>query len=177
MSQILHCKWDFAENVTEGLRPTSSTEVNIAKLKEMVTENRHLSLGEIAVELSVSYGSIRTILNDCLGMKRVAARLVPKDHLTRIPLQTNFWPETQRILSNNHRIRLIWLRPTFFSFKNSNYSRTSFIGTPLKCKHLVYRDLEGLPTKTYSLMAGCHDSCCMLTFSNGYVQCKKCTCT
>ena len=40
----------------------------------MLTENRHLSLGEIAAELYVSYESIRTILNDCLGMKRVAAR-------------------------------------------------------------------------------------------------------
>ena len=48
-----------------------------------------------------------------------------------------------------------------------NYSKTSFIGTLLKCKHLVYRDLEGLPTTTYSLMVGCHDSCCMLTL-RGY---------
>jgi len=45
----------------------------------MVTENRHLSLREIATELSVSHESIRTIVHDCLGMKRVAARLVPKD--------------------------------------------------------------------------------------------------
>ena len=45
----------------------------------MVTENRHLSLREIATGLSVSPESIRIILNDCLGMKRVAARLVPKD--------------------------------------------------------------------------------------------------
>ena len=52
----------------------------------MVTENRHLSLREIAAELSVSHESIRTILNDFLGMKRVAARLVPKDHLTRLCL-------------------------------------------------------------------------------------------
>ena len=52
----------------------------------MVTENLHLNLREIAAELPVSYESIRTILNDCLGMKRVAARLVPKDHLTRLSL-------------------------------------------------------------------------------------------
>ena len=45
----------------------------------MVTENRNLSLREIAAELPVSHESIRTILNDCLGMKRVTARLVPKD--------------------------------------------------------------------------------------------------
>ena len=63
-----------------GRPSTSSTEVNIAKVKEMVTENRHLSLREIATELSVSHESIRTILNDCLGIKHVAARLVPKSH-------------------------------------------------------------------------------------------------
>ena len=56
---------------------------------------------------------------------------------------------------------------SILNVKSLHYSKTSFIGTPLKCKHLVYRDLEGLPTTTYSLMVGCHDSCCMLTFSNG----------
>ena len=69
-----------------GQPSTSSTKFNITKVKEMVTENRHLSLREIAAELSVSHVSIRTILNDCLDMKRVAARLVPKDHLTRLSL-------------------------------------------------------------------------------------------
>ena len=99
---------------------TSSTELNIAEVKETVTENRHLSFREIADELSVSHESIRTILNDYLGMKRVAARLVPKDYLTRLSLWTNFWPKTQRISSNNHRIHLIWLRSTIFSFQNTN---------------------------------------------------------
>ena len=50
-----------------GQASTSSTEVNIARVKEMVTGNRHLSLREIATELSVSRESIGTILNDCLG--------------------------------------------------------------------------------------------------------------
>ena len=62
---------------------------NFAKVKEMVTENHHLSLRDIAAELSVSHESIRTILNDFLGMKRVAARLFPKDlthHLIRLSL-------------------------------------------------------------------------------------------
>ena len=45
----------------------------------MVTENCYLRLRKISAELYVSPDSIRTILNDCLGMKRVAARLVPKD--------------------------------------------------------------------------------------------------
>ena len=71
---------DVVEDLPRPGRPsTSLTEVNIAKVKEIVTENRNLSSREIATELSVSHGSIRTILNDCLNMKRVAARLVPKD--------------------------------------------------------------------------------------------------
>ena len=72
-------------------------------------------------KIPVGHESIRIILNDFLGMKRVDARLVPKDHLTRLSLWTNFWPKTQRISSNNHHIHLIWLRSTFFSFQNSNY--------------------------------------------------------
>ena len=51
-----------------GRSSTSPTKVNIAKVKEMVTENRHLSLREIAAELFVSHESIHTILNDCLGI-------------------------------------------------------------------------------------------------------------
>ena len=59
------------------------------------------------------------------------------------------------------------LKKNFGKLCFRQYSKTSFIGTSLKCKHLVYRDLEGLPTTTHSLMVGCHDSCCMLKFSNG----------
>ena len=61
---------------------TPSTEVNIAEVKEMVTENCHLSSREIAAELSVSHESIRTILNDCLGMKRVSAWTIPIESST-----------------------------------------------------------------------------------------------
>ena len=75
----------------------------------MTNENRHLILREIDAGRSVSHESICTILNDCLGMKRVGARLFPKE--------LNFLQKlnglNQRISSNNHRIHLIWLRPTF----------------------------------------------------------------
>ena len=76
-----------------GRPSTSSTEVNIGKVKEMVTENRHLSLREVVAELSVSHESIRTILNDRLDMKRVAARLIPKD--------LNFLQKFKRVQAKN----------------------------------------------------------------------------
>ena len=59
----------------------------------MATENRHLSLRQIAAELCVFDESIRTILNDCLGMKRVAARLVLKD--------LNFLEKLNRVKAKN----------------------------------------------------------------------------
>ena len=75
------------EDLPRSGRPsTSSTAVNIAKVNEMVTENRYLNLRVITAELYVSHESIHTILSDCLNIKRVAARLVPKDHLTRLSL-------------------------------------------------------------------------------------------
>ena len=52
-----------------GWPSTSSIEVNIAKVKEMVTKNRHLSSREIAPEISVFHESICTVLNNCLGIK------------------------------------------------------------------------------------------------------------
>lgn len=71
---------DVMEDLPRSGRPsTSATEVNIAKVKEIVTENPHSTLREIAAELFISHESIRTILTNHLGMKHVAARLVPKD--------------------------------------------------------------------------------------------------
>ena len=85
-------------------KSTSLTEVNIVKVKEMVNENRHLSL---RAEISVSHESIRTILNDCFVMKRVSTRLVPKD--------LNFL-QKQQISWNNHRIHLIMAPANFILF-------------------------------------------------------------
>ena len=100
-----------------GQLSASSIQVNIAKVQEMVTEKHHLILREIAAESSVSHESIRIILNDCLRIKLVAARLVLKDQ--------NFFQKLNRvnqlISSNNHRIHLLWFRTTFFAFQNSNY--------------------------------------------------------
>ena len=70
-------RWKIYTRPRSGWPSTSSTEVNIAEVKEIVTKNRHLSLREIAAELFVSHKSIPNILNDYLSMKRVAARLVP----------------------------------------------------------------------------------------------------
>jgi hypothetical protein len=55
---------DVMEVLPRSGRPsTSATEVNIAKVREIVTENTHSTLREIVVELFASHELIRTILN------------------------------------------------------------------------------------------------------------------
>lgn len=71
---------ESVEDLPRSGRPsTSSTEQNVEKVKEIVNENRHASLRKIAHDLNMSHESVRTILTDILGMRRVAARLVPKE--------------------------------------------------------------------------------------------------
>lgn len=71
---------EIVEDKPRSGRPTSSsTDENINKVKEIVLDNRHFSLREIARDLDISHESVRSILLDNLGMRRVAARLVPKE--------------------------------------------------------------------------------------------------
>ena len=44
-----------------------------------MTVSRKLTIGEIAEELNIAYGSAQDILFNDLGFRRVAAQLVPKD--------------------------------------------------------------------------------------------------
>ena len=48
-------------------------------VKKIVLENRRVGITEVAEALIISYGSTQRIVVHVLGMKHVAARLVPKD--------------------------------------------------------------------------------------------------
>ena len=92
-----------------GWPSTSSTEANIAEVKEMVTENRHLSLREITAELSMFHESIRTILNDFLGMKQLlySPAMAPADFFLfpklKLPLQGTRFQSIEDIKENSRR--------------------------------------------------------------------------
>nr|APL98296.1 truncated putative DD34D transposase [Bactrocera tryoni] len=69
---------ETVEDMPRSGRPsTSVTDDNVEKVKEIVAENSHVSLREIAHKLEMSHESVRTIMHEKLGMQRVAARLVP----------------------------------------------------------------------------------------------------
>ncbi|XP_015438036.1 PREDICTED: putative uncharacterized protein FLJ37770 [Dufourea novaeangliae] len=62
-----------------GRPATCTNDENIDKIKKLVLENRRMSLRELAEEVNISLKSVHNIMTDILGMKRVAARLVPKE--------------------------------------------------------------------------------------------------
>ena len=71
---------EVVENLPHASRPsTSVNDDNIEKVKKIVLENRRVGIREVAEALNISYGSTQHIVVHVLGMKRVAARLVPKD--------------------------------------------------------------------------------------------------
>jgi predicted HTH transcriptional regulator len=71
---------DVMDDLSRSVRLlTSTTEVNIAKVKEIVTENPHSTLRQRAAEFSISHESIRSFLTNHLDMQHVTALLVSKD--------------------------------------------------------------------------------------------------
>ena len=62
-----------------GRPSTAKTDENINKIKGWMTVSRKLTIREIAEELNIVYGSAQDILVNDSGLRRVAAKLVPKD--------------------------------------------------------------------------------------------------
>ena len=60
-------------------RPTTpTTDENVEKVKEMVINDRRITIREVADDVGISIGSCHEIFSNVLGMKRVAAKFVPK---------------------------------------------------------------------------------------------------
>ena len=62
-----------------GRPSTAETDENINKINGWITVSRKLTIREIAEELNIAYGSAQDILVNDLGLRRVAAKLVPED--------------------------------------------------------------------------------------------------
>ena len=90
------------EEANDDARPerpsTSTTNENTEVVKIIVMENRRSTIREVAEDVGISVGSCHAIFSDILGLKRVAAKSVPKllnfDLLTRHCMFIIFWPKT-----------------------------------------------------------------------------------
>jgi transposase len=60
-------------------RPSTSRNPDVInKVRSLIMEDRQLTVREIANNIGISDGSVHTILTDDSGMRRVAAKFVPK---------------------------------------------------------------------------------------------------
>jgi len=71
------------ESVTDeersGWPATSRTEENIAKVHQNWCENRWLTVRSIAEQMTIDRETVRKILTEDLDMRKVCAKMVPKE--------------------------------------------------------------------------------------------------
>ena len=71
------------------------TAQKIQDCKELILHNRNIGLHQLSRSLSMSYGTVRTLVHKDLGMKKKASKMVPhqltaSDRAKRIEFCTNF---------------------------------------------------------------------------------------
>jgi len=74
---------DGRESVTDEVRSerpaTSRTEENIAKICQIVRENRWLTVRSTAEQVNIDTETVRKILTEDLDMRKVCAKMVPQE--------------------------------------------------------------------------------------------------
>jgi len=77
------CFSERRESVTNeersGRPATSRTEENIAKVHQIVCENSRLTVRSIAEQVNIDRERVRKILGEDLNMRKVCAKMVPKE--------------------------------------------------------------------------------------------------
>ena len=66
---------DVNDNARTGGPSTSTTDENIEAVKKMILDNRRITTGEVADDVSISFGLCQAIFMDVLGMKIVSKLL------------------------------------------------------------------------------------------------------
>ena len=87
ISNGIHFCWcnrfkEVQEYATDDACPdgprTSATDENLEAVKKMILDNCRIIIRKVADDVSISFGSSQAIFTDVLGMKRAAAKIVPK---------------------------------------------------------------------------------------------------
>ena len=69
---------DINDNARPSRPSTSTTDENIEAVKKMISDNRGISIRDVADDVGILFGSCQAIFTNILGMKRSAAKIVPK---------------------------------------------------------------------------------------------------
>ena len=68
-----------ADEEKSGRTATSRTEQNITKVRQIVRENRRLTVRSTTEQLNTDKETIRKIVTEDLDMRKVCAKIVPKE--------------------------------------------------------------------------------------------------
>ena len=67
------------DNLERSERPSTSTDDQLVnKVKKFVLKNPLLTITDLTDMIGISEGTVKTILQDHLGLRKVKSRLVPK---------------------------------------------------------------------------------------------------
>jgi len=72
-------KWVKRFSERSGWPATSRIEENIAKVRQIVRENRQLTVRSIAEQVNIDRETVRKILTEDLDTRKVCAKMVPKE--------------------------------------------------------------------------------------------------
>jgi len=67
----------FEDNPRPGRPSTSHTEETVARVREIIRADRHLTIREVAEEVKIAFVTCQKILTEDLQMRRVAVKFVP----------------------------------------------------------------------------------------------------
>ena len=76
--RLVEGRKDVEDDPKLGRPCTSTTDTNIKKVRQLVCSDRRLTIRVIANELAMDKETVRTILVDTLGMRKVCAKMVPR---------------------------------------------------------------------------------------------------
>jgi ribosomal protein S25 len=62
----------------QGGPSTSKTKENVEKVRELIHEDRHRTIYELADTVGISYGVCRDVLPENLNVRHIAAKFVPR---------------------------------------------------------------------------------------------------
>ena len=67
----------FEDDPRPGRQSTSHTEETVARVREIIRADRHLTIREVAEDVGIAFGTCQKILTEDLQMRRVSAKFVP----------------------------------------------------------------------------------------------------
>ena len=76
--QFVEGRENVEDDPKSGRPCTSTTDTNIEKVWQLVRSDRLLTIRVIANEVGIDKKTVRTVLVDTLGMRKVCAKMVPK---------------------------------------------------------------------------------------------------